>query len=75
MLVGQSDERIGETKEFHKAHAEHMVGQTWLCQVIPTLPDMLELRMSRMPKLLSKKPNNQTLPSPFATTACFKYRT
>jgi len=32
---------------------------------------LLELRKSRMPKLLSKKPNNQTLPSPFAPTACF----
>jgi len=70
-LLDQSDQRIGEMKESHKAHAEQMVGQTWLCRVIATLPDMLELRMSRMPKLLSKKPNNRILPSPFATTACF----
>jgi len=28
-LLGQSDERIGETKESHKVHAEQMVGQTF----------------------------------------------
>ena len=68
-LLGQSDERIRETKESHKAHAEQMVGRPWLCRVTATLPDMLELRMSRMPTLLLKKPNNRTSPSPFATTA------
>ena len=66
-LLGQSDERIRETKESHKAHAEQMVGRTWLCRVTATLPDMLELRISRMPTLLLKKPNHRTLPSPFAS--------
>ena len=70
----QNDERTGETKESDKAPSTSTLNKWWGGHdfVVATLPDMLlELRKSRMPKLLSKKPNNRTLPSPSATTACF----
>jgi len=55
----QNDERIGKTKESDKASSTSTLNKWWDGHgfVVATLPDMLlELRKSRMPKLLSKKP-------------------